>query len=186
MRLGVVIAVVGLSALLILGLRYILPSEAIPRAEAPATDVSQAHSEDYASKPVPEIPPPSPPPGGRATTPAASGVEANPAGPEEAQEALFAARLERCRHLAAQTDDASLETLISELMNPDREFRTAVLDVITQAGNRAVIPKLEALAFRLEDPAAQQEILDAVDFLQLPTLTEMLNQASGATNSGPR
>lgn len=186
MRLGVVIAVLGLSALLVVGLRYIVPAKPPPGTESLAIDLPQALREGSGPTQIPEKPPALPPAGPRATTSAPSGGDADPAEQDDAQEALLAARLEQWRLLVVRTDDASLETLVSELMNPDREVRAAVLDLITQSGNRAAIPKLEALAARLEDPAAQREVLDAVDFLKLPTLTELLNQPSGATHSEAR
>ena len=62
-------------------------------------------------------------------------------GRDEQDEARVAARIDQLRDLSTKTDRASLETILSEVKNPDQEIRQAALDVLSQSGNRAAIPR---------------------------------------------
>jgi hypothetical protein len=102
-------------------------------------------------------------------------------GRDEQHEARMAARIAALRGLSTKTDRASLETLLAEVKNPDREIRQAALDAIGQSGNRAVIPRLREAAAQTEDSREKQAIVDVIEFISLPTLTELLS-GHGATN----
>lgn len=95
----------------------------------------------------------------------------------EAHEDRVAARTAELRELSRKTDPRSWETLVAELRNSDAEIRAAALDIISQSGNRNAIPALVAAAAATEDAREKQAIADAIEFLQLPTLTEVLNGA---------
>ena len=97
---------------------------------------------------------------------------------EEEHEAYVAARIAELRGLASKTDRASLETVVSEVRNPDQEIRQAVLDIISQSGNRNAIPGLLEEAAQTEDPGVKKAIAEVIDFLNLPTLTEVLRQTN--------
>ena len=101
---------------------------------------------------------------------------------DEQHEARVAARIAELENLSSKTDPASLETLLSEVRNPDHEIRQAALDALSQSGNRAVIPALREAAGQTEDAGAKQAILDVIEFISLPTLTEILS-GNGATNN---
>jgi hypothetical protein len=107
---------------------------------------------------------------------------------EEQREAQVAARIAELRELSTKTDRGSLDTLLSELRNPQPEIREAALDIISESGNRGAIPGLIDAAAQTEDEGEKQAITKAIEFLQLPTLTETLNlqrSTGGATNRGP-
>jgi len=97
---------------------------------------------------------------------------------EEEHEAYVAARIAELRQLANKTDRASLETVVSEVRNPDQEIRQAVFDIISQSGNRDAIPALLEEAAQTEDPGVKKAIAEVIDFLNLPTLTEVLRQTN--------
>lgn len=101
---------------------------------------------------------------------------------DEQREARVAARIAQLRDLATKTDRASLETLLAEIKNPDLEIRQAALDAISQSGNRAAIPGLRETAAQTEDIREKQAIVDVIEFMSLPTLTELL-RGRGATNN---
>ena len=86
--------------------------------------------------------------------------------------------------LAMNNDSASLETILGELRNPDRQIRKGALEATIQFEDRAAIPRLKEIAAETEDEDEKTEILAAADFLALPSLTEYLaqQQAMGATN----
>jgi HEAT repeat protein len=107
---------------------------------------------------------------------------------EEQREAQVAARIAELRELSTKTDRGSLDTLLSELRNPQPEIREAALDIISESGNRGAIPGLIDAAAQTEDEGERQAITKAIEFLQLPTLTETLNlqrSTGGTTNRGP-
>ena len=67
---------------------------------------------------------------------------------------------------------------LSEVKNPDQEIREAVLDIISQSGNRDFIPDLLEAAAQTNDPDLKKAIAEVVEFLKLPTLTEVLRQTN--------
>ena len=97
-------------------------------------------------------------------------------------EAYVEARIAELQDLSRKTDAASLETLLSEIKNQDQEIRQAALDAITQSGNRSAIPGLQEAAAQTEDAAGKQAIDEVIEFLKLPTLTELLRN-QGETNN---
>jgi hypothetical protein len=94
------------------------------------------------------------------------------------------ARVAELENLFGQQDSASLETFFSEIRNPEPEIRRAALDGITQSGVRDLIPRLNEVAAQTDDPKQKRAITDAIDFLQLPTLTELLRQQAETGNNG--
>ncbi len=115
----------------------------------------------------------------KSTRPAESVV----AGQDEQREVRVAARIAELWDLSARTDRASLETLLSEVKNRDQEIRQAALDAISQSGNRAAIPGLRVAAAQTEDSQEKQAIADVIEFMSLPTLTELFR---GSATNNPR
>ena len=74
--------------------------------------------------------------------------------------------------LAMNDDSASLETIWSELSNPDKEIREGALEAVVQFGDRSVVPRLRQLATEREDPVEKANIIAAADYLELPPLTD--------------
>jgi len=105
------------------------------------------------------------------------------AAPDDQPDLRKEARIAQLHELSHKTDRASADILLSEVRNPDPEIRDAALDSITQSGNRALIPGLEEAAEQTEDSAQKQAITEAIEFLKLPTLTELLRQGQSKTTS---
>jgi len=82
--------------------------------------------------------------------------------------------------LAMNDDTNSLNTIWSELANPDKEIRAGALAAVVQFGDRSVVPRLRELAAQTDDAAEKVSILEAADFLELPSLG-----VPAATNSPP-
>ena len=110
------------------------------------------------------IPPASAPPVVQATNPAVNAEDRNAE--------LMA--------LAMNDDTNSLNTIWSELANPDKEIRAGALAAVVQFGDRSVVPRLRELAAQTDDAAEKASILEAADFLELPSLG-----VPAATNSPP-
>jgi HEAT repeat protein len=104
---------------------------------------------------------------------------------DEQHEDRVAARIAALRDLSTKTDRASLETLLSEVKNQDEEIREAALDAISQSGNRAALPGLREAAAQTEDSREKQAIVEVIEFLSLPTLTELLSGRGATNNQGP-
>jgi hypothetical protein len=85
-------------------------------------------------------------------------------------------RTSELQDLSANNDAASLETILSELTNRDREIRHAAIEATMQFGSRDAIPRLLETAAQTEDPAEKTELQKAADYLKLPSLTEVLAQ----------
>jgi HEAT repeat protein len=107
---------------------------------------------------------------------ASTGPKATTEFDEAKHEALVEARTDELRDLARKTDPASLETLLTELRNTDPEIRQAALDALSQSGNRDAIPRLQQVAAQTENPRERQDVEEVIEFLKLPTLTELLKQ----------
>jgi HEAT repeat protein len=106
-------------------------------------------------------------------------------GRDEQHEAQVAARIAELGNLSTKTDRASRETLLSEVKNPDHEIRQAALDAISQSGNRAAIPGLREAAAQTEDSREKKAIEEVIEFINLPTLTELLSRRGATNNQRP-
>jgi HEAT repeat protein len=94
--------------------------------------------------------------------------------PAAKQEVYVAKRVAELQDLGMENDSESLDTILSELNNRDPRVREAAVDAAVQFGSRDAIPKLEDAAAQTEDPKEKAAILDAIEFLKLPTLTEAI------------
>jgi len=98
--------------------------------------------------------------------------------PEAQQEAYAARRVVELQDLGMEDDSASLDAILSELNNRDPSIRQAAVEAAVQFGSRDAIPRLTDAAAQTEDPKEKSAILEAIEFLKLPTLTEALGQQS--------
>ena len=72
-----------------------------------------------------------------------------------------------------QSDSKSLRLITGALTNKQVEIRKAAVEAAIQFGSRDAIPFLEDAAGKTDDAREKVEILDAIDFLKLPTLGEV-------------
>lgn len=105
--------------------------------------------------------------------------------PEAKHQAYVAARVAELQDLPTSEDPDALNTILSELSNREPEIRKAALDAAVQFGSRDAIPKLEDAELQMDDPHERAAIADAIEFLQLPTLSEMRNQTAAAAAPNP-
>ncbi len=82
--------------------------------------------------------------------------------------------------LAMNEDAASLERILAELRNPNRERRAAALRAAIQFGSRDAIPQLAEAAAAAHDANEKAELRDAIEFLKLPSLSEVLARRAPA------
>lgn len=148
------------------------PLTADQSADAGATNVSPG------TKPAPEASkePVSP---AIAVTEGAEGADEAMAGTPQAkhEEAYIANRVAELQDLGMEDDAGSLHTILSELNNGDATIRRAAVDAAVQFGSRDAIPNLTQAAAQADDPKEKSAILDAIEFLKLPTLADALAQS---------
>ena len=98
----------------------------------------------------------------------------------EAHEAMVQAEVDKLTELQANDDAASLHAILADLTNSDKEIRAAAVESTIQFGSRDAIPVLQDLAARTTDPGEKKDLLDAADFLALPTLSEVREESRKA------
>lgn len=91
-----------------------------------------------------------------------------------------AGKIEALEKAATETDPANLQLIVRELANPERKIRQAALEAAKDFGSREAIPTLKKIAEESQDPREKVEFLDAIQFLELPTLTEIRQQIKAA------
>lgn len=181
MRPKVVITILA-TGLLVFGALFALrhsANQSTTHAES-ATISSAAQTNETliaAAKPVPPI----------VAAPANAGQpEVKAASSDDAHQKYVEERGSQLMDLAMNDDRASLDTILSELGNRDPEIRKAALDATIQFGSRDAIPKLTDAVSQTDDPSEKAALTDAIEFLKLPSLTEIRQQqaAKGIANNG--
>lgn len=90
--------------------------------------------------------------------------------------AYVAERIAVLQDLSMDNRDSSLRTILGELSNRDPEIRKAAREAAVQFASRDAIPGLLEAAAQTDDPAEKKELIDAAEFLKLPSLTEVLDR----------
>ncbi|HXI71101.1 MAG TPA: hypothetical protein VNN22_12165 [Verrucomicrobiae bacterium] len=171
MRPKVIIAVLlaGLAGLAVIF--YLKP--AASRPETAVTPVAEpAATPPKAAAAVPQLKP--------ATNIAAVATASQPKKPasvatsDAADEAAakIQAQIDRLVDLQSNDDDASLQAILKELTNTNRIIRHEAIEATIQFGGHTAVPVLKDLATRTWDPDEKKELLEAAEFLALPTLSE--------------
>ena len=95
-------------------------------------------------------------------------------------------RIKELQALSWNNDTESRDAILSEVKNnPDKTIRAAALDAAIQFDDRSVVPPLQQIAAETQDPAEKQNILDAIDYINLPSLSEYLASQPPSTNGAP-
>jgi hypothetical protein len=103
--------------------------------------------------------------------------------PERQHEAYVERRIGELADLSAEDDSASLETILSELGNADARIRKAAVDAAVQFGSRDAIPELQEAMERTADAEEKKALAEAIEFLKLPSLTEVLAEKQKAAQT---
>jgi len=96
---------------------------------------------------------------------------------EDAHKTYVEQRSSQLMEMAMNDDRGSLDTILSELGNRDPEIRKAALEATIQFGSRDAIPKLADAVSQTDDPSEKAALTDAIEFLKLPSLTEIRQQS---------
>jgi hypothetical protein len=156
MRPKIVFALL-LLALLVLGAVFLLKQHWGNAATPPPVN------ESVTPAPVASVaPPPTPIPAAPAAT--------NTPTPEQ-REAAIDAETDRLQEWSMSDDPASLSNILADLTNPEKEIREAAIEAAKQFGSSNAIPTLKAVAANTTDTEEQIALLEAANFLSLPSMT---------------
>jgi hypothetical protein len=85
-------------------------------------------------------------------------------------------RYEELMDLSRQGGPEANQQILDELKNPDKAIRRAALEALEQANDRSVVPQMQQIADQTDNPDDKQAVQDAIDFINLPSLTEVVQQ----------
>jgi hypothetical protein len=143
-----VLLVLGAAFLLKQHLGNVAPSPVPP----PASNVVASVAPPPAPAPVPAAP-----------------VSTNALTPEQRQAAIDA-ETDRLQQWSMDNDPASLSNILADLTNPEKEIRDAAIEAAKQFGSTNAIPTLKAVAANTTDTEEQIALLEAANFLSLPSV----------------
>jgi hypothetical protein len=123
-------------------------------------------------------------------------VLVNPAGssntaasPEQMRAAAIEKELAAIQELLSEANGDNNPTIISALLekvvHPEPAVRAAALDALKQLNDTNAVPGLQQAVEHIEDPRGKVAVLDAIDYLKLPSVTDNVTPES-ATNSADR
>lgn len=144
-----------------------------PAAPGANSDLSNPAPAEVASSPA------------AAAAPAKDGAAEVPAPGAANHSEYVKTRIAQLQDLSMENDAASLNTILSELNNRDPEIRSAAVEAAIQFGSRDAIPALMEAATHTDDPQEKKEMIDAAEFLKLPSLTEVMAQQGKKAASQP-
>jgi hypothetical protein len=147
-----------LLALLVLGAAFLLKQHWENAGTPPPV------TESVTPAPVVSVAPP-PAPAPAVTAP----VAANTLTPEQRQAAIDA-ETDRLQDWSMNNDPASLSNILADLTNPEKEIREAAIEAAKQFDSTNAIPVLKAVAANTTDTEEQIALLEAANFLSLPSL----------------
>ena len=88
----------------------------------------------------------------------------------EQREAAIDAETGRLLDWSMNEDPASLSNILADLTNPEKEIRDAAIEATKQFGSSNAIPTLKEVAANTTDTQEQIDLLEAANFLSLPSL----------------
>jgi hypothetical protein len=97
-------------------------------------------------------------------------VSTNTLTPEQRQAAMDA-ETDRLQQWSANDDPASLSNILADLTSSEKEIQEAAIEAAKQFGSSNAIPALKTAAASNQDTGEQIALLEAADFLSLPSLS---------------
>jgi len=132
--------------------------------------------------PTPELPPPvavSAPSPMKASPPPVTELS------EEDRQIKIATEIGRINSVIGKSDPDSVALVLSDLTNSEPQVRDLAVAAVKQSGDRSMIPALTNLAMTIDDYEQRHAVMEAANFLALPTISEVQpDLISGSTVSG--
>jgi hypothetical protein len=178
MRPKVVIGIAALAAVFLVVV--IFASKTFhPQAQLISVAKNESASAAISNVSATSVPAPEPMP---VFVPAAATVTNDPA----AHAKYVHKRIEELNDLAMNNDTDSRDAILSELeTNSDKQIRSAALEAAIQFDDRSVVPRLQQIAAETQDPQEKSDIEAAIDYINLPSLTEYVAAHPPSPNSAP-
>ena len=158
-KIVILILLAGLAA--VTGMLLIKHRGTPPPPAAPLAITEAKPAAPQTAPAITNVPPPAPAP-----------VATNTVTPEQRRAAIDA-ETDRLQHWAMNDDPASLSSILADLTNPEKEIRSAAIDAAEQYGSTNAIPILNNLAAKDEDAEEKAALLEAANFLSLPSIFEV-------------
>ncbi len=96
---------------------------------------------------------------------------------EEMRAAAVENEVNQIQDLQGEADGTNNPTIISALLdkvaNPEKEVRSAALDALKQLNDTNAVPGLQQAAELIKDPRGKVAVLDVIDYLELPNVTDV-------------
>jgi len=179
MRPKVVVAILLLAAGL-LGVIVLMSNALHPQSTSSSADSGKVSPAAAASNQLVETPASNPPP----VVAAAPAADTNAAA---AHAQYVSRRIKELNALAMNDDVQSRDTILSELKNnPDKKIRAAALEAAIQFDDRSVVPPMQEIAAQTQGPDEKAAILEAIDYINLPSLTEYMAAHPSTLGSAAR
>jgi hypothetical protein len=105
---------------------------------------------------------------------------------EESRRAAVSDRIDELYDMAAEKNPQDLQTILSELNNPESEIRDAARHAAAAFGSLEAIPKLEEAMAQTHDSAEKAELKESIEYLNLPSLSEVMGLAGSAPGTPER
>jgi len=166
MRPKVVLTLMALAALVLVAAFRVKQHFAQLRPEAlsetatlplPAANADLAVASNFTSKPM--------------RPPVAVIVPAVAMTPEQRQ-AYIEDKISRLQEFSTKRDPASFSAILNDLTNSEKEVRFAAIEATKQVGSRDAIPALKADVANSPNIDEQVALLEAAEFLSLPTIAD--------------
>jgi hypothetical protein len=173
----------ALAALAAFAVAMVLEHHFKPVPSAPVVSAAPATAPEADLKPTP-VPAPPPMPVA-ASAPVVTNVDTNAIALAKEQHAEFVKkRGDELMAMAMLDDTASHQPIIEDLTNSDRAIRKVALEAVQQTQDRALIPQMQQIADTTDDEDYKQALDDAIAYMKLPTLTEVMKAQKAQQNSG--
>lgn len=95
---------------------------------------------------------------------------------DELRAAVIAKEVEQIQDLEGQVDGTNnvmiINALLAKMTNPEAEVRQAVLDALKRMNDTNSLPGLQKVAAAISDPRERVAVLDAIDYIKLPSATD--------------
>jgi hypothetical protein len=90
---------------------------------------------------------------------------------DEQRQAAIDTETDRLQQWSMNDDPASLSNILADLTNSEKEIRDAAIEAAKQFGSTNAIPTLKAVAANTTDTEEQIDLLEAANFLSLPSIS---------------
>jgi hypothetical protein len=95
---------------------------------------------------------------------------------DEMRAAVIDKEIDDIQSLPAQADGSNnpviIATLVQKLLRPEAPLHHAALEALKQLGDTNAIPPMQQAAAAMTDAREKVAVLDAIDYLNLPTITQ--------------